>query len=319
MSINKNLFAIITPTKGIQGAGLDNIVTLAMLYVSLLQIYRPYLIAAMDPAAYLKKHHVLTYVEDAVTLLLERKDEDSKTKPFELLTDYFKSVRDGSHVLFREHNFISATPHNRRSFIAAFWQSYEAVAGRREPLESVEYHSLLRLLCYNFPMELSQKVSKVLMGNSRIGNAIPFAEFSYVFQIVFYFEKFLGQLESACGGRLSPSSLHTHSSTAVVVPLPLALNSTDSSRPNTSLGSEKSLLHPATDVWSTNISTNVFLQTALELVQLFHKNPGKAAPSVEAVAAAAGEGENTSICGFVLKLSADPLVNSEIGVLPSRT
>ena len=287
--------------------------------------YRPYLTIydAMDPEAYLKKHHVLTYVEDAVRLLLQRKDEDSKTKPFELLTDYFKSVRDGSHILFREYNFISATPHNRKSFIAAFWQSYEAVAVRRESLESVEYHSLLRLLCYNFPMELSQKVSQVLMGRSTIGNVTPFAEFCYVFQVVFYFEKFLGQLESVCGGiatGLSPGPRYTHSSTAVVVPLPPASNGTDSNRPNTSLGPEKSSLHSATDTWSTNISTDAFLQTALGLVRWLHeKDPGEASPSVEAVAAAASEGENTSMCNFVLELSANPLVNSEISVLPPRT
>ena len=61
----------------------------------------------LDPELYLKKYHVMTYVEDAISFLLERKDEDPKTKPFELLAEYFKSVRDGTHVLFRETNGVA--------------------------------------------------------------------------------------------------------------------------------------------------------------------------------------------------------------------
>ena len=177
----------------------------------------------MEPEAYLKKHQLLTYVEDAVTLLLERRDEDPNTKPFQLLTDYFESVLNGSHILFREYSFISATPHNRRSFIATFWQAFQKVAERGVAMSAFEYHSLLKLLCTDFPLEVTQKVGNVL---SRRCDIIPFPDFAYTFQLVFYFEHFLQQLESVysdlvLGTYRSPSSEgNPHSSHAVVVPLP---------------------------------------------------------------------------------------------------
>lgn len=36
----------------------------------------------------------------------------------------FSSVKNSNHVLFREYNYIKATPHNRASFIRVFWRCY---------------------------------------------------------------------------------------------------------------------------------------------------------------------------------------------------
>lgn len=39
----------------------------------------------------------------------------------------FNSVCQGTHVLFREFSFIQATPHNRASFLRAFWRCFRSV------------------------------------------------------------------------------------------------------------------------------------------------------------------------------------------------
>ena len=40
----------------------------------------------------------------------------------------FASVKDGTHVLLREYNFIKATLHNRSSFVRLFWRSFANIA-----------------------------------------------------------------------------------------------------------------------------------------------------------------------------------------------
>lgn len=300
------------------GVGLRNNLQPRCLACKLLAIVH-YSMTTMEPETYLRKHHLMTYVEDAVSLLLERKDEDSKTKPFELLTDYFKSVQDGSHILFREHSFVSATPRNRRSFIITFWQSYEQVATQHEVLGTKEYYSLLRLLCFDFPAELCQRVSTVICGHKAMGSEVSFAAFAYTFQVLFYFENYLSQLESVCRDIISGtyhSSLYPHSSATVVVPLPPV--STDaSSRPSTA---QRSTSTATNDVCGTDISADVFLQAALGLVQRTHeRDSGQSCPSAEAVRDALSEVEKLSLNSFVLKLSRSKLVNSEISALPPKS
>lgn len=39
----------------------------------------------------------------------------------------FNSVCQGTHILFREFSFIQATPHNRASFLRAFWRCFRTV------------------------------------------------------------------------------------------------------------------------------------------------------------------------------------------------
>ena len=39
----------------------------------------------------------------------------------------FRCVVKGNHTLFREYNFIHATPHNRASFIAMFWKCFKHI------------------------------------------------------------------------------------------------------------------------------------------------------------------------------------------------
>uniref|UniRef100_A0A9L0RBK1 Centriolar satellite-associated tubulin polyglutamylase complex regulator 1 n=1 Tax=Equus caballus TaxID=9796 RepID=A0A9L0RBK1_HORSE len=76
------------------------------------------------PAA---QRHVLTYMEDAVCQLLENKEDISQYGIARFFTEYFNSVCQGTHILFREFSFIQATPHNRASFLRAFWRCFRTV------------------------------------------------------------------------------------------------------------------------------------------------------------------------------------------------
>ncbi|XP_063139364.1 centriolar satellite-associated tubulin polyglutamylase complex regulator 1 isoform X6 [Rattus norvegicus] len=71
----------------------------------------------------------------------------------------FNSVCQGTHILFREFSFIQATPHNRASFLRAFWRCFRTVGKNGDLLTMREYHCLLQLLCPDFPLELTQKAA----------------------------------------------------------------------------------------------------------------------------------------------------------------
>ncbi|KAF6102354.1 hypothetical protein HJG60_001636 [Phyllostomus discolor] len=73
------------------------------------------------------QRHVLTYMEDAVCQLLENKEDISQYGVARFFTEYFNSVCQGTHILFREFSFIQATPHNRASFLRAFWRCFRTV------------------------------------------------------------------------------------------------------------------------------------------------------------------------------------------------
>lgn len=62
---------------------------------------------------YLEYHKLQIYLQDAIKIILDRKDE----KPLDLLIEYFNTTIKGEHILLREFAFVSATLHNRRSFL----------------------------------------------------------------------------------------------------------------------------------------------------------------------------------------------------------
>ncbi|RXM28851.1 UPF0705 protein C11orf49-like [Acipenser ruthenus] len=71
--------------------------------------------------------HVPFYIEDALSQLLEHKEEYTQFGIVRFFADYFNSVRNGNHILFREFSFVKATPHNRSSFLRAFWRSFRQI------------------------------------------------------------------------------------------------------------------------------------------------------------------------------------------------
>ena len=273
-----------------------------------------------DPDIYLRRHHVLTYVEDAVTFILERKDEDSKSKPFELLSEYFTSVWSGVHILFREYAFVCATPHNRISFVKLFSQSYSEIAARNEMMKVSEYLSLLRLLCYDFPSSTVERIGQVLFTQNAMENLVSFPDFLYTFQTVFYYEHFLGLCEQIFLNGQAPHSIHAGST--VVVSMPSATDQDDVSRPATSEGERATQIKKSTfqtELSGRQLDSDTFVTATVAVVQeLQEKEPWECCPSVETVYEVMSGVKSLSFFDFVLSLARSEAVNSEIGALPQK-
>ncbi|GFR58272.1 UPF0705 protein C11orf49-like protein [Elysia marginata] len=146
---------------------------------------------SMTAEKYLAKYHVLTYIEDSMLQLLEHREENSKVVPAKFLCEYFCSLRDGNHTMFREFNFIRSTPHNRASFVVLFWKCFRQIGKKGDLLSIQEYHSLLGLLCPDFPFQLVQKTARIVLIDDALDCLISFSDFIYAFQVQFYYEEFL--------------------------------------------------------------------------------------------------------------------------------
>ncbi|XP_055279963.1 centriolar satellite-associated tubulin polyglutamylase complex regulator 1 isoform X3 [Moschus berezovskii] len=142
---------------------------------------------ALPDYEYLAQRHVLTYVEDAVCQLLENKEDVSQYGIARFFTEYFNSVCQGTHILFREFSFIQATPHNRASFLRAFWRCFRTVGKNGDLLTMREYHCLLQLLCPDFPLELTQKAARIVLMDDAMDCLMSFSDFLFAFQIQFYY------------------------------------------------------------------------------------------------------------------------------------
>ncbi|XP_078271592.1 centriolar satellite-associated tubulin polyglutamylase complex regulator 1 [Rhinoraja longicauda] len=146
---------------------------------------------SLSAEEYLGQSHVLTYLEDAVSQLLEYKEEHSKMGITRFLAEYFTSVKHGSHILFREFSFVKATPYNRASFIRMFWQCFRQIGKNGDLLTVMEYHSLLQLICHDFPLDLAQKAARIILVDDAMDCPMSFVDFLYAFQIQFYYCEFL--------------------------------------------------------------------------------------------------------------------------------
>ncbi|XP_007885845.1 UPF0705 protein C11orf49 homolog isoform X1 [Callorhinchus milii] len=140
---------------------------------------------------YLSHTQILTYVEDALIQLLEHKEEYSRAGISRFFAEYFNSVRLGNHVLFREFSFIKATQYNRASFLRIFWRCFRQIGKNGDLLTVKEYHSLLQLLCPDFPMDLTQKAARIVLMDDAMDCLMSFVDFLYAFQIQFYYCEFL--------------------------------------------------------------------------------------------------------------------------------
>lgn len=140
---------------------------------------------------YIDKHHLNVYFEDAVSQLLEYKEENPKVNVTKFFHEYFTSVVRGNHTLFRDFSFIKSTPHNCSSFIRSFWKCYRQVGKNGGLLNVKEYYSLVCLLCPDFPFDILQKTAKIILMDDAMDCLMSFSDFLYAFQVQFYFETFL--------------------------------------------------------------------------------------------------------------------------------
>lgn len=284
----------------------------------------------IDPELYLKQHHLMAYIEDAVTFLLERKDEDPKTRPYKLLAEYFESIKKGTHVLYRDYSFVSLTPHSRGSFIRLFWYSFAEVADRGDSMRVMEYLSLLRLLCHDFPSRLVQKVARVIFSYDALENMVNFPDFLYTFQVVFYYESFLQRCEILCVNIVSgQTSLNLlDGASTVVVSMP---STSEYEYPGTRPGTASSMQSTLSTEEDTSIQTtpahkaesplqpDIFSKAVTNLCLRMEKEPWERYPSIPLLMEIIANLASVTFYDFVLSLSRSEQVNAEIGALPERS
>ncbi|CAL1546231.1 unnamed protein product [Lymnaea stagnalis] len=146
---------------------------------------------AISAEKYLAKYNIIACLEDSITQLLEHREENPKVVPSKFLCEYFCSLRDGNHTMFREFSYIRSTPHNRASFVALFWKCFRQIGKKGDLLSIQEYHSLIGLICPDFPFKLVQKTARIVLIDDALDCLISFYDFIYAFQVQFYYEEFL--------------------------------------------------------------------------------------------------------------------------------
>uniref|UniRef100_A0A452EI66 Centriolar satellite-associated tubulin polyglutamylase complex regulator 1 n=1 Tax=Capra hircus TaxID=9925 RepID=A0A452EI66_CAPHI len=242
------------------------------------------------------QRHVLTYVEDAVCQLLENKEDISQYGIARFFTEYFNSVCQGTHILFREFSFIQATPHNRASFLRAFWRCFRTVGKNGDLLTMREYHCLLQLLCPDFPLELTQKAARIVLMDDAMDCLMSFSDFLFAFQVQFYYSEFLESVAAIYQDLLSGKNPNT-----VIVPT----SSSGQHRQRPSAGEAGTL---------EGVEASLFYQ-CLENLCDRHKY---SCPPPALVKEVLSNVQRLTFYGFLVALSKHHGINQALGALPDR-
>ncbi|XP_003920102.1 centriolar satellite-associated tubulin polyglutamylase complex regulator 1 isoform X1 [Saimiri boliviensis] len=250
---------------------------------------------ALPDYEYLAQRHVLTYMEDAVCQLLENREDISQYGIARFFTEYFNSVCQGTHILFREFSFIQATPHNRVSFLRAFWRCFRTVGKNGDLLTMKEYHCLLQLLCPDFPLELTQKAARIVLMDDAMDCLMSFSDFLFAFQIQFYYSEFLDSVAAIYQDLLSGKNPNT-----VIVP-----TSSGQHRQRPALG-EASMLE--------GVEASLFCQ-CLENLCDRHKY---SCPPPALVKEVLSNVQRLTFYGFLMALSKHHGINQALGALPDK-
>ncbi|XP_062506895.1 centriolar satellite-associated tubulin polyglutamylase complex regulator 1-like isoform X4 [Corticium candelabrum] len=124
-------------------------------------------------AQYLKRCHVLTYLQDSIAQLLEHREHNSRANPM------------------REFFFVKATPQYRLSLVKLFYDCFKPIGHRGDLLNIREYHSLVTLICPDFPLEIIQKTAQFILTDDAMECLVAFYDFIYAFPVQFLYEEFL--------------------------------------------------------------------------------------------------------------------------------
>lgn len=264
---------------------------------------------ALTAEQYLAKYHVLTYLQDAVAQLLEHKEENPRVTPARFLSDYFRSVVQGNHTLFREYSYIRKTPHNAASFIRVFWKCFRHIGRNGDLLSAKEYHSLICLLCPDFPFEPIQKTARIILMEDAMDCLMSFPDFLYAFQTQFFYEEFIEKLHGTYQALLSG----TYRPGQIVVAVPTI------SRP-----AQHKLQFPSNsghDTAQANAGDGIDVSSFLEAVlQIIHTSNGAfSCPPVEVIKDLLSSVERVTFYGFLIGLAKHAGVNESIATLPDKS
>ncbi|MCI4380275.1 hypothetical protein PGIGA_G00238020 [Pangasianodon gigas] len=243
---------------------------------------------------YLAETSALFYLNDAVTQLLEHREEFLQFGIGRYFAEYFTSVKNGNHVLFREFSYVKGTAHNRASFIHIFWKCFRQIGKNRDLLTMMEYTSLLQLLCPDFPAEMVQNTAKIVLMEDAMDCPMSLSDFIYSFQIQFYYEEFLESVLVVYEDLLEGKNPN-----AVIVPTSTSAETISSEEADTQEGVESSVL----------------LECIEGLCERFkHKHPPLSA--IKEVLESSTRG---SYYGFLMALAKHEGISQEIGALPNRS
>ncbi|XP_075136844.1 centriolar satellite-associated tubulin polyglutamylase complex regulator 1 isoform X2 [Leptodactylus fuscus] len=246
---------------------------------------------------YLAQRHVLTYMEDALAQLLEQKDEVEPNSIAKFFSEYFSSVSQGTHVLFREFAFVQCTPHNRASFLRLFWRCFRTIAKNGDLLTMKEYHCLLQMLCPDFPMDVTQKAARIVLMDDAMDCLMSFSDFLSAFQIQFYYSEFLDSAAAIYQDLLTGKSINT-----VIVP--------------TSRSAAPCQRQPYSDSASLDgVEAPHFYQC---LENLCERERHSTSPPLPLVAEILSSAPRLTFYGFLMALSKNAGINRSIGALPDK-
>ena len=136
-----------------------------------------------------EQYHVSLYLEDAVKLLLDSRDE----RPLEFMAEYFNTMQRGDHVLLREFSYCNATPYNRCCLMRRAWDALKAFDGQR-PVSAADMCQLLGLLCPDFSLDLVHEAARLTEPVPDVEGRPPRYEAARVLvhlRFLFYFAEFL--------------------------------------------------------------------------------------------------------------------------------
>uniref|UniRef100_A0A1A8RZP0 Centriolar satellite-associated tubulin polyglutamylase complex regulator 1 n=2 Tax=Nothobranchius TaxID=28779 RepID=A0A1A8RZP0_9TELE len=254
---------------------------------------------AVPAERYLADSQVLFYLTDAVTQLLEHKEEYTQFGLIRYFAEYFSSVKNSNHVLFREFNYIRATQHNRASFIRVFWRCFRQIGKSGDLLSVPEYRSLLQLLCPDFPLEVVQSTARIVLTDDATDCLMSFSDFIYAFQLQFYYQEFLDSVLEIYLDLLAGKSPNT-----VIVP--------------TSSSIEQLLSATVEDNDKEEQQTGVDSSTLSQCVDALCDRINYSHPSRSCVRDILEQTDRVTYSGLLVSLAEHESINQTIGALPSR-
>lgn len=197
--------------------------------------------------------------------------------------------------MFREYQFIHLTPHNRASFVKLFWKCYRQIGRKGDLLSIQEYHSLVTLLCQDFPFEIVQKTARIILLDDALDCLISFTDFIYAFQVQFYYEEFLDKCLE-----IYQSMIQTQSSprNPVVVPS----------------GTDDSKIHTSNHHPSDGVDAMQYFRAVYPLCDRMNYST----PPAEALKEILFNVPRISFYGFLMAIAKSDAINLHIGRLPPK-
>ncbi|PVD34117.1 hypothetical protein C0Q70_05380 [Pomacea canaliculata] len=199
--------------------------------------------------------------------------------------------------MFREFAFIRSTPHNRASFVCLFWKCFRLIGKKGDLLSIQEYHSLLGLLCTDFPFQLVQKTARIVLIDDALDCLISFSDFIYAFQVQFYYEEFLDKC-----GELYKSLLQStyNPMEPVIVP--------------TSSSQDIKGVHHSQHMPADGVDAMQFFRTIYPLCDRVDYST----PPVASLKESLFSTPRISFYGFLMSIAKNEAINEHIGRLPPK-